>query len=234
MIELPKSLLSNYPSRSSHAFVKALPCVANATSVQLDPLSGQDWELLQQHADQLESGDFLQQISLVYPNQILPVQVGPGRTAMVRVLSSAHAVDDEILWPREQQVESLPPCVRLVAQTEVVVTDPPSVQTPNELRVVPCLEEYKEAVKQLWTENSCVTSLPHPYTVAIHPDAWSQTPGWSQDDDEQFISVRFVKPNGHETETAPSSVAKLVLSTAVQDDCVGTYGILCIVASISL
>ena len=219
VLELPKSLIWNYTSRSSHVFVEALPCVANATSVQLEPLSKQDWELLQQHADQLEGGDLLQQISLVYPGQILPFQLGAGRTATVRVLP-IDVDDDEQLWPAKK-LQSLPPCVRLVAQTEVVVAGPQSGRAPKELRVVPCLEEYTEFVQQLRTDDSYVMSLPHPYTVAVHPNALSHTAGWREDDNEQLVSVRRVKSDG--PERTLSAVAKLVPSIAVPDGCVGTY-----------
>ena len=61
---------------------KPLSQVSNAGSIQLEPLTTEDWELIDINSDFLEGGGLLQQVSIVYPNQILTFKLG---TDYVRV-----------------------------------------------------------------------------------------------------------------------------------------------------
>ena len=51
--------------------VQPLAEVANAVSIQIEPLSISDWELIDPNTQYLEEGGLLQQVSVVYPNQVL-------------------------------------------------------------------------------------------------------------------------------------------------------------------
>ena len=48
--------------------VQPLAEVANAVSIQIEPLSISDWELIDPNTQYLEEGGLLQQVSVVYPN----------------------------------------------------------------------------------------------------------------------------------------------------------------------
>jgi hypothetical protein len=103
-IDLSPSLFSPHPEPNNpsgddenddhdndkdYVHVWALSQVPNATQVHVEPCSRADWELIQQHAAWLEgvggdgeengnsSGGLLQQVSIVYPGQVLSLRVPP-------------------------------------------------------------------------------------------------------------------------------------------------------------
>ncbi len=134
--------------------VKPLSQVFNAGSIQLEPLTTEDWELIDVNSDFLEGGGLLQQVSIVYPNQILTFKVG---TDYVRVkvitngfvssfdfAASENEVsdgDDSSYMSLDESDESLQShiteaiesvdlrqsnlCLRLVANTQVIVIPKP-------------------------------------------------------------------------------------------------------------
>ena len=86
--------------------ITALPVVKNATRVTVEPLTVSDWELIECFADVLQSdtlGGLLQQVSIIYPNQILPLYLAHGSTmkssvsskdvAYIKILPDSFRVD---------------------------------------------------------------------------------------------------------------------------------------------
>ena len=65
----------------------------------VEPVTVEDWELLQLDAAWLEGGGLLRQVSLVYPNQVVPLRLSNGSDLVrVRVLPG-----DPTLTTSEQQ-----------------------------------------------------------------------------------------------------------------------------------
>ncbi len=72
-IELHPSLFHGLDVLPSQCDISALPWIPNAPRVRVYPCSVDDWELLECHAHYLQEGALLSQISVVYPNQIIPL-----------------------------------------------------------------------------------------------------------------------------------------------------------------
>ena len=90
-----------------HARVRILPSVTDAPHVTVVPLTTRDWKLLQAHAAWLEQGAWLQQVSIVYVGQVIPIHVGPTkkkkRTAYVLVLGDEDRDADKTDAKREKR-----------------------------------------------------------------------------------------------------------------------------------
>jgi hypothetical protein len=80
--------------------LRALPMVKNAAAVTLEPLSTHDWELLEIYAEQLEESTLLGQVSMLYPHQILPIQIQTSiqTTSSSAVATSSSGVRTEKAW----------------------------------------------------------------------------------------------------------------------------------------
>jgi hypothetical protein len=72
-IELHPSLFHGLDVLPSQCDIFALPWIPNAPRVRVYPCSVDDWELLECHAHSLQEGGLLSQISVLYPNQIIPL-----------------------------------------------------------------------------------------------------------------------------------------------------------------
>ena len=55
--------------------VRALPHIRRATEIHVEPVTSADWILVEAHAQPLEQGRLLQQVSVVAPNQILELSL---------------------------------------------------------------------------------------------------------------------------------------------------------------
>jgi len=143
-VQIPQALLPPSFAEPTRVLVKVLPRVPVATRVQVDPVSIEDWELLQVHAELLEHGMLLNQLSIVYQDQRLEV-IPPGSTNE-NPMDRIHVVVKEILtvvddpsssiWPEsssyddspqeatEQQV-NIPNVAMLKSNTEIVISPKP-------------------------------------------------------------------------------------------------------------
>ena len=81
----------------------------NEASVELVPQSVEDWELLEIHAEHMENGGLLQQVSVVSDGQILSLTVKDGDVAQVQIVATE--------WRNDQRCEH--PCRRLVNDSTV-------------------------------------------------------------------------------------------------------------------
>jgi hypothetical protein len=137
--------------------VTPLVSLPDAVSVQVEPLSTSDWESLEVYAELLEEGGLLQQVSVVYPNQVLSLRVG---LEMVRVRVTAET-----------------PC-RLVANTEVHICPKPRpslfVESPL-LRVVPSRDDFTTDMQELAVQTQGYSPIfVSPCTLVVHPATLEQ------------------------------------------------------------
>lgn len=161
-----------------------------ATRVQVEPCTTQDWELLEVHADVLEGGGLLKQLSLVYRDQLVALTVNDSRNVkdhihiMVKEISTA-VEESRSIWPESS--DDSPPftSTREVAMlsnsTEIVITPKPRKNTlgpqswSTPLQVVPGALDFRQQTSTNRHNNilSGLRQLPTvpPGCVLVHPDS---------------------------------------------------------------
>lgn len=224
-IELPRTLFSESSNPPSAVLVKALPWISKCTRLEVDPLTVADWELLEAHADALEQGGLLQQVSVVYPGQLICIQMGRdvARVVVKDVNEDTSAAGDNV-WPEDPQSLSQSThtrCVLLVQDTEVVIApktrpkkDDDSVGPP--LRLCPCDLDFGTAMRDLAAVQHIELLTVPPRCVLIHgttPDtdthswAWVSSP--NEDSKEKNMAlVRVIQT----PEVPPKHAGKILLS----------------------
>jgi hypothetical protein len=207
-IQVPDALLSHASSSSSldgsrrQVKVRALGKVRYATRVQVDPLTTEDWELLQVHAELLEDGAFLKQISLVYRDQRLRLSLPTARMAAAKQRDTIQVTVQDISttvempsspWPELLDEDNAGSTAHdeedyvalLTRDTEIVITpkprskedmfDPSSWSEP--LQVIPgALDVQKETSAEFQDRLLDLAPLhaPPPGCILVHPNsiAW--------------------------------------------------------------
>lgn len=192
--------------------VRALAAVLVASEVTVEPLTEHDWRLLQRHADWLEGGGFLSQMSVVYPAQLLVLSLPGGGTARVRVLNVARETTTGSLWPAVEEEEEtvLPPCRRIVAETEIVLLPKEEEEHASSGRkecwLQPARQDYGAAMidlhRQLSSPRPLVTCRPGT-AVLSSVDGWDKDPLYARvsvvrrdennNADDDFLSSHFVR-----------------------------------------
>jgi len=164
-IDLPPGLLST--SSNTFVNVKPLESVSIATDLLVEPVTTADWELVELDAAWLENGGLLQQVSVVYVNQIIPLVLSNKKdVARIRVLPPT--CQQASLWPDES------PCLRLVADTRVIVAPKPRKhEFDPKLRLYPTREDCGDAEIQLASHLGVGLVSIDQCTVAIHPNTLS-------------------------------------------------------------
>jgi hypothetical protein len=175
-IELPRSLVAFDPSKVfRNVTVHALPWIFIGARVQLEPLTVEDWELIEAHAEWLEGGGILQQISVVYPKQVLSIRFDAfsddiARVKVVHVESKLHSDEADFdnpfdVWPsyegtisecsEQQRSPAGPCCVLLVQDTEVQIA-PQTRKRQNRvtppLRLIPSTADLLPNMRALASE----------------------------------------------------------------------------------
>ncbi|CAO3566368.1 unnamed protein product [Mortierella alpina] len=146
-------------------FVKS---VQDGISVNVAPYSEDDWEILELHAGYVED-QMLNQIRVLYPNQIVTMWVSGRTLVRLRVLD----------------INPNAPCVKLGANAEVIVA--PMVRKVNGSHATTSDNQDLSAHVQKLAQAQCLRilaldeisddlreSLPDhgPFTVQVHPDSW--------------------------------------------------------------
>lgn len=108
---LPKGFTAN------RVTVRPLLQLKDARSIEIIPLSVEDWEQIEVHAAWLENGGLLNQVSVVYPAQVLTLGIDTMDTVRVKVVAD---------WKE--------PCRRLVARSELCIK---SIQRGGKLQMSP-------------------------------------------------------------------------------------------------
>jgi hypothetical protein len=228
-IELPRTLFSETSSPPSAVLVKALSWIPKCTRLEVDPLTVADWELLEAHADALEQGGLLQQVSVVYPGQSICLQMGRdvARVVVKDVNEDTSAADDSV-WPEDPQSLSQSTktrCVLLVQDTEVVIApktrprrDDNEVGPP--LRLCPCDLDFGTAMRDLASMQQIEVLTVPPRCVLIHgttPAADSQNWAWvsssNKDSNDQFMALLRVI---HTPEVPPKHAGEIFCGLSYQ------------------
>ena len=181
----------NSSSEPVSVSVRALPYIPVAKQVTFEPLSTSDWEMIEMEASALEDGGLLNQITIVYPGQVLPLRLIPPESQPFRGIETAAWVkvvgnscgDGELdgsdsdesdsdsnssFNNKLDQVTSSESCLRLMAETEVVVIPKPRIKESDKtskstdapinipskpLRIQPTTLDYPKSkgLLKIWT-----------------------------------------------------------------------------------
>jgi hypothetical protein len=213
-VELPASLVPEGFQENSEVLVAALPAIQNASILNVEPLTVEDWELLETRAEFLEDGAMLRQVTVVYSEEKLRLWVGGKDLAWVRVLPENFSTQDNV-WPDLDFSGSLcspSSCLRLVADTRVCVVPKPKRSRPRAsppLRVYPTMDDYSEPMNGLALSIDKKQVRTSPGTALIHPDTLVQLPGWNQDDSAGVVCL-WNAFHGQETPSADQRKTILV------------------------
>jgi hypothetical protein len=211
--------------------VSALSAVKNATDLHVEPLSVDDWALLQANADWLEQGGLLQQVSLVYPGQILTLCAGGRDLVRVRV-ASTNFDPKQSLWPGDDDdtgVSSSPKCLRLVADTQVIVA--PKTKAGEQTRetakltVVPAINDYSESILELADLLGVSLTDAAPCCAVVHPATLSRALGSSDTSQSAFAIVNVVNDDNTESsaDTSRTAIVRVSASEHVSEDSIGKF-----------
>jgi Peroxisome biogenesis factor 1, N-terminal len=193
ILDLPACLIPKGCSENSYVAVEILTSIQDAETLHVDPLTCEDWELLETRAQFLEDGALLQQVTVVYSEQILPLWVGKQDVAWIRVLPENFTTEKVSGWPSSDEGES-EECIRLVRDTRVIVR--PKTRREGEplsypcLRVFPTRQDYSTPANKLAESLGKKQVSTSPGTVVLHPEMRLQIPGLGLDDSSAVVVVR--------------------------------------------
>jgi hypothetical protein len=182
-IEIPSSLLPEIQNLPSVVTVQAHAQIPICTKLLVEPVSVEDWELLEVHSQELELGGLLQQVSVVFTNQRLSLQLKRDSVQVV-VKEIFTTEESSSIWPTTTHKElEAPPCVLLVQDTEVIVEPkprPPSEQwsTPP-LRLIPCREDWSDGMRNLARRANITSLVVPPGCVLVNPTCWKSDNEWA-------------------------------------------------------
>ena len=184
----------------------ALPFISDVDQLTVEPVTTNDWELLELYSEVLENGSLLSQVSVVYPGQILRLSVGGNNYACVRV-------DPD-----------LQDCCRLLADTEIVVVPKPRRKVPSPsppLRLVGTLNDWSHAMTQLAAVSGISLLEVSPGTMLIHPNTLAtQIPDWI-DCQSAFTNAIVWRANCETDSKVTVTIVLIEASEDIEEDCVG-------------
>lgn len=235
-MELPGSLLPDRITENSTAHVVALPYVQDADILQVEPLTTSDWELLETRADFLEDGALLQQVSIVYSEQRIPLWVGANDVAWIRVLPSnfCEALTDSV-WPETVDEKSqgnvtsaaCMGCRRLVQDTQICVAPKPRIKQKSllspPLRVYTTKADYSKLELDIAESLGKRQVATTPGTVFVSSSTKAQIPGLQADDSSALV-VLWNAANGSDPDVSSSScVLRIAFCDDIPELCIGTF-----------
>jgi hypothetical protein len=183
--------------------VVALVSVRDSKQITVEPMSERDWELMELYADILENGDLLRQVSVIYPGQILELNVGIHDYVQVRV-------DPD-----------LGGCRRLVADTQVSVIPKPRSQVMSSsqpLRLVGTSDDWSATMISLAHQLEIPLLDVPPGTVVINPATLAEVfPHGDKSYCQRAVVWRAESPVKNDTVV----VVKVDVSDAVPRDMAG-------------
>eukprot|EP00804_Cyclotella_cryptica_P008613 CCRYP_007601-RA/>CCRYP_007601-RA protein AED:0.17 eAED:0.17 QI:142/0.33/0.5/1/1/1/4/0/1155 len=271
IIEIPLDLhpslvqIFNSSSEPVVVFVRSLPYVPIAKEVTFEPVSTSDWEMIEMEASILEDGGLLNQITIVYPGQVLPLRlISPERDpSLARVETAAWVKVAKDSWgvkppnvsevidcssDTESDTESCPSscdenfrtessvqCVRLMAETEVIVIPKPRVREEESkhgmkqnhkdplnspsypLRVQLTALDFWIADRQLMESQLPNPPIAHVY---LHPSTVMDIPGYREccDDNASLRVVIIRKANSFLASNDRDARCHGAIATVCEDD----------------
>lgn len=241
-INVPKSF---HLSHNSSVMIRPLERVSNASTVYVEPMFTDDWELLEMNAQDLEAGVLLKQVSIVYPGQKLFIKVN-NVSFNIQILKERFTSNSLVHGGSD--------CLRLVANTELIVKPKPRGWENKErerdlpqskmVRVLPNEGDFSDEMKRfhcvLTESNPLVPGLlprPPPFTIIMHPSTIQEfIPTYSCSDDTEspyFVSIQ--KRNSKSLyrsnpdifdDCHPFAVARLLSSSSVLSNSVVIHSLL--------
>ena len=165
------------------AFVRALPYVQHCTRVQMEPKSIEDWELLEAYAQSFEEGGLLKQVSVVFNQQLLTLQLPTSSAVKVRLIvgeiSTTRTSETSGLWPplssdhkEDDNRNSCCDYALLVQNTEVIIQPKPRPTNDDDcewsapLRLIPCCDEWPADMQYLSQQQQATGNHQHPLRVS--------------------------------------------------------------------
>jgi len=213
-IELHPSLASPQKVR-----VEAVE-VWTASTVEVEPSTLAEWEILECHAQFLEEGGLLNQVSVLYLGQIARLHVPGGGVVRLKVVRLEGVEED---------------FARIARDTRMLVRPkrrPPSDYDPRVLRVEPVQSDFSEERKMLFGQMEnfgaveglrTFSSLPYcpPFaTVWMHPETLGAVSGWDYEVSMGEESVMVVVRKNFEEEEDKERKHDLVVAKLCPDDSV--------------
>ena len=240
ILELPGCLIPDECGDYSTVHVSVLASVQDADMLQVEPLTSADWELLETRADFLEDGALLQQVSIAYAEQHIPLWVGAKDVAWVRVLPCNFGGESkDSVWPEtcdDTSQKKAPStvnngCVRLVQDTQICVAPKPrrkkdaSLSPP--LRVYTTKSDYSTPMLELAESFGKCQVATTPGTVFLSSAMKALIPGLQADDSSALV-VLWNAANGSDLDTSsPSCVLQIAFCDDIPDLCIGKSQHLC-------
>jgi Peroxisome biogenesis factor 1, N-terminal len=240
VIDIPASFVEHNASlhayktcKRSTVYVKALPHIATASELFVEPVTTEDWEMLQLDAVSLEEGRFLQQISVVFKDQKLDLWLTSGAKVSVTVLPRNFEESRDTVWPKDKMERYSYLCLRVLANSRIVIEPKPRKVAPNEypLRIVPTLQDFSltdpstlKLAQLLKVNLVSVTER----AIMVHPKTLRRLRGCDTMDAKPSEFIAFVQASV----TAPIAdddddnvrkpfAVSVAVSVDVPEDCVG-------------
>lgn len=224
-MELPACLIPEGFSECSEVQVAALASIQDADTLKVEPLTCEDWELLETAAEFLEDGALLRQVSVVYSAQTIPLWVGGHDFAWIRILPENFHHRSSV-WPGSNNNQSS--CLRLVRDIRVVVA--PKARRKHEprsctpLRVFPTKEDYSTPMNQLAAVLGKEQVSTTPGTILLCPATKLSIPGLNADDTNALVLL-WNAANGSSSPdtTTQSCVLQVAFSNGIPENHVGEF-----------
>lgn len=222
ILDLPACMIPKGVMENSRVSVAVVASIQDAATVNVEPLTCDDWELLETAAEFLEDGALLQQVSVLYSNQILPLWVGRKDVAWIRVLPDSFGQRTSV-WPSGDNEPD--DCCRLVRDTRVVVA--PKTRRKNGplssplLRVFPTRQDYSVATNKLaeWLGKMQVSLTPG--TVVLNPATRHQIQGLGQEESAALVAVWDTANGSFSDDSSRSCILQVAFSDLVPPEHLG-------------
>lgn len=167
----------------------------------MEPLSVQDWELLEIQSHVMEQGGLLKQVSVIYQGQLLTLCVGRGGDEvkmLVKDVAGGLSRSGSSIWPNfvdqtfsvnGYKSSTAPPeqtlYALLVQGTEVVVVPKPRPPKQNiswtpSLRLIPSERDWGDASDLLARLTGIKATRVAPWSVVVHEDQWQYESEWAR------------------------------------------------------
>eukprot|EP00934_Nitzschia_sp_Nitz4_P009035 Nitzschia sp. Nitz4//scaffold129_size63868//3768//7463//NITZ4_006193-RA/size63868-augustus-gene-0.50-mRNA-1//1//CDS//3329534887//9025//frame0 len=189
-IQIPRALLAQnteLPSsawKDIHIQIRALPHVAPAVQVFVDPVDTTDWELLEVHAGEFEGGSLLRQVSVVSLQQTVRLRMQ--NDVVHFVVQDIRTSRNDSLWPVQGDTEEHSKVALLLNDSELVINPKPRIvsktgEWSEALRLIPCSEDLSEGGKQMvsFLGSNPIDVLPG--CLLVSEDVWDSNFGsWAR------------------------------------------------------
>jgi len=226
IIDLPSFMI---PEGVNEVDVAVLSFVENACDLHVEPLTVDDWVLLEANAAWLEQGGLLQQVSLAYSGQVLTLCAG-GRDVVRVKVNSTNFDSSPVVWPGDDNEASLLPrqSLRLVADTQVIVA--PKIKTNVEdkdkvtLRAVPAALDYSASMLELADHIGVSLTDVAPFSAVVHPATLAVV--FPDNSHSGFGIVHILSSDAQETppsDETKSAVVHLSTCLDVPEDSIGKF-----------